>query len=1063
MTGYFSPRTRVFTEAARSPLRMGRIAPCLVSASALIWATQAFADTTISNGTTTPVKTSTANGGAPDNVVVAAGGEIKPASGVAITLDSNNTVSNSGVIQFQDVNGVAGIQAIGGHTGSITNAGTITVNETTQQKDTDGDGDLDGPFATGSNRFGIQVIGPGAFTGPISNTGSITVQGNDSAAISVETPLAGSLSNTGSITVLGDRTYGIHTLAGVTGNVSVMGTVSATGLNAQGVALGSDVNGAVVVQGTVTTTGYRYTTRPTDTYAPYLSKLDADDLLQGGPAVSIAGNVTGGFLVDVPPTIDANNPDVDGDGIPDASETSGAIISYGAAPAVQIGAVGHDITLGNVGAGDSAYGVVIKGTLTGSGVYDGVGATGLQLGVAGGGAVNTSGGVRVIGSITAQGYGAVNGVLLNGGAVAPALVNSGSISATSTTNAALQSRAVAIEAGATLPTITNSGSILASMIGTTGNAGAIVDNSGTLSRIENTGTIKATVTASANGGVPGGVAVAVDDRANASGLYLWQHQTSGSTTTPATTGEVLLGAGADRLDILAGTLSGDIAFGAGANALNIDGGGAVAGAVTADSGTLALNIGTGSLQINNAAHLNLTSLNLGAGSKLTVTVDPAAGASTLLDVSGAATIASGAKIGVRLDSILQGPATYTVIRAGQLTAGSIDSSALSDAPYLYTESLTADQTAGTVAVNVAPKTAAEIGLPQQTAGAFAPLLTAANTNTYLRQALLNQTDRAGFVRAYNQLLPEHSGSIFQTAEAATQAFAAPLDDREAGSGGGAWAQEINYGAVQDSQGDLPGYKAWGVGLVGGYETPVGPVGLVGVTLGLSSSSSRADDTDKSGKLQSNMVQLGGYWRMSAGGFSANAHVAGDYLKMTSDRTVSIYDDSGDQLYNGTATGHWSGTGINGRVRVAYESHFGDFYAKPQAGFDYLRLAEHGYTEHGDDALDLAVSGRTSSRLSGFAGLALGAAFGNADGTWGPELLVGYRNVVSDNLADTQARFTAGGDSFRLAADDVGGQGGVVRLGLKGENGFGGFAVEAGAERRDDLTIYDLRVAAHFQF
>jgi hypothetical protein len=109
-----------------------------------------------------------------------------------------------------------------------------------------------------------------------------------------------------------------------------------------------------------------------------------------------------------------------------------------------------------------------------------------------------------------------------------------------------------------------------------------------------------------------------------------------------------------------------------------------------------------------------------------------------------------------------------------------------------------------------------------------------------------------------------------------------------------------------------------------------------------------------------------------------------------------------------------------------------------------------------------VSSRTSSQLSAFAGLAVGAVFGD-ESNWGPELLVGYREVASDKVAATTARFVSGGDPFTLDADKVGGGGFAAHLAYKGENGSGGFAAEIGAEQRSNLAIYDLRLTAHFQF
>ena len=64
-----------------------------------------------------------------------------------------------------------------------------------------------------------------------------------------------------------------------------------------------------------------------------MSKLDAEDLLQGGPAVRISASVKGGVLLDTRPK-DSNpdDKDEDKDGIEDAKEGNASVISYGAAP-----------------------------------------------------------------------------------------------------------------------------------------------------------------------------------------------------------------------------------------------------------------------------------------------------------------------------------------------------------------------------------------------------------------------------------------------------------------------------------------------------------------------------------------------------------------------------------------------------------------------------------------------------------------------------------------------------------------------------------------------------------
>lgn len=1041
-----------------------RIGLSLVSLSALAWALDAHADTTISTARTTPVNTATANNGAPDNVVIDSAGSVKPTTaGAAVTLDSNNTVSNSGVIETQDVSGTTGILVLGGHTGSVSNLGSIIENETATATDTNGDGNLDGPFATGSGRFGIHVTGPGTFTGAISNTSVITVQGNDSAGISVETDLAGGISNPGSVNVTGSRVYGIRTTGAVSGDITALGAITVQGEGAKALSVEGDVAGGVIVQNVVTASGYRYTTRSTDT--TFLSKLGADDLLQGGPAISITANVGHGLLVDAPPPdLDPNNADEDGDGIPDASETTGAVSSNGAAPAIVAGAVGRDLALGNVGTGDSAYGVFIRGSVTGVGVYDGIAATGLQLGVAGGGAVTTGGGVRNTGTVASLAYAADSTALrVMAGAQAPVIQNEGRIAATSNSAGGFTATAVDIEAGATVPLFRNIGVLQAQINGASGDAVAIRDASGTLAEISNTNQIATAITPTTAGGAVTGRTIAVDVSANTTGVHLAQAQKTGSTAAPSIKGDILFGSGADRMEVLAGTVTGDVAFGAGANALTLDGGAAMTGRLTADGGTLALSVGTGALDIVNVGVVNLTSLSLASGSQLVLTADPASGQATRFEVAGAADIASGAKIGLRLTSVQAASQTYTLIHASQLTAGAIDSSLLGAIPYLYTSSLSTNAAAGTVDITLARKTAAALALPTTTAGAYEPILAAVGRDADLQSALLARTDRASFIRMYNQMLPNHSGGVFQLAATATEAFGRAIDDRQAPQSGGFWAQEVNYGLTADSQGEDPGYRAWGFGLTGGYELKATPVGTFGVTLAGGSGQLRTSGAISGQALTTDVFEAGGYWRQTWGRLSADARVAGDYLRMGGDRTIVSSDAKGAQVAR-TASGHWSGTGLVGHVRVAYEQPLvSSIYLRPQLSLDYFRLAEGGYGEYGGgEAVDLTVDSRTSSRLSGFAGLALGALF-DGENPWGPELLVGWRDVANETLGPTTARFTAGGDAFSLASDALSGQGIAAHFSIRSENGYGGFAVETGAETRDSLFTWDFRVAAHFQF
>lgn len=1071
----------------RSPLK-----PALLGLSSLLFAADAHAETSIAKARTTSIATSTAADGAADDISITSDGSITVDETTAVTLDSNNTVANAGAIDIEDVDGAVGVLVQGGLTGSVDNSGSITVDESTTITDDDDDGDYDGLFATGSNRFGIRVTGDQPFTGTIDNSGSISVEGQDSAGISVETDLVGSLSNSGVISVTGDRSVGLRTTGTVSGDVSITGSVSVLGAEAKAVDLQDDIGGALTIQSSVSATGFRSTSRSSDTSV--LEALDSDDLLQGGAAVTISGNVAGGVLLDTPPEDDDDdNDDEDGDGIDDDEEGSAAVISYGAAPAIEIGAIGRDITIGNVGTGDDAYGLVIRGSVSAYGVYDGVPAEALRIGIDGGGTVNLTGGLRISGTAAASAYAADAIALhLNSGAIVPTLSLEGTVSASIIAEDHYTAAAIVIESGATANSLLNSGTISASVSGETGDAIALIDRSGTLTSISNTGVIAAAVTATddeddtddddtdASNETVTGRAIAMDLSANTTGVTIIQTGVSDGddgddgvadddededgvddADEPAIVGTIYLGSGSDDVQILNGTVTGDIAFGAGANSFLIDGGATVAGAITADAGTLALTIGSGALTVSNTGVIDMTSLDLGSASTLILTVDPDASANTELVVSGAATIADGAKIGVQLDSLLEDEATYTLIQAGSLTSGSVDSSLLGDIPYLYNAALVTDATAGSVSLTLDRKTTADLALPSSISTAYEPIVSVLNLDTDLRDALLAQTTRSGFTGVYNQLLPDHQGAVAELVSASGQAVSRAVEDRQGPDAGGFWLQETAIGVVRDDKADDPGYTAWTLGLVAGAETGRFPIGVVGATIAGSSGKVENEDYVSGDSMIVNTVEAGGYWRLVNGPLALNARAAGSWVGVTNQRAVAVFDDDDVRILYRNAKGKWSGAALTGRLSAGYEARFGRYYMRPSASLDYFWLREDGYTETGGDAINLSVDERTSHRLDGFVGVAGGARFGD-DGWWGPEMQVGWRTISGEN-GKTIGRFVSGTDDFTLLADEVTGSGAVIRGAIKGEEQGAAFAVEGGASMRDDLAVYDLRLAAHFRF
>jgi hypothetical protein len=1072
----------------------------VATAPLLAMAFGAFAETVVNTARTTPIATATAtSSNTADDVKIDAAGSIKPtAAGAIVTLNSNNKVTNAGTLATVGVDNSTGVLILGGNTGSVTNSLAISLTEDYTPTDTDSDGDLDGKFATGTGRYGVRLTGPGVFTGDITqdSAGSIAIEGNNSAGVSLETGLVGNLTTNGSIAVTGDNSYGVHVTGPVTGKVTQGGSVSVLGQNAVGVALDSDVSGAFALQGSVSTTGYRYTSRPSETA---IGKLDADDLLQGGPAVRIGGDIGGGVLLNGPTfstVVDGTTTTTTT--ISSSTTGTGAITTYGGAPALLIGSDTRTVTLGAVGTADNAYGLVAKGAISASGVYDKIAATAVQIGGQAGQATTLAGGARFDSNVTANAREAnATAINLTSGAVVPSLWNRGVINATSGSYAGSgltgDARAVVINAGANLSNLTNSGSIQASRSGETGDAIAVLDTSGTLKTITNTGSILAQVaapTAKADGTTTStatatGTAVALDLRASTGGVTLTQKgpvstaatttfpsgdtvttATSTATTgTPSIVGEIRFGSGADTLDLQSGAVIGAVSFGAGADVLNMSNGATLIGALRDSDGLLAINVGKGSLGISNAETINATSLTLGAESKVVFTADPAAGTNTRLNVSGAVNIASGAQLGLRLTGLLSAPTSYTVITGGSLTVGTLGQDLLGDAPYLYVAESRADS--NNVYLDVRRRSAAEIGMNRSQASAYDGVFAALGKDTGLANAFLTQNSKDGLLGLYNQMLPDQGEGMFAALQNANQAISAATGYRpDPGDRYGpdsVWIQEINTLVRRDTD-DTLGSDTQAFGFVGGYEAMGDAGGALGLTLAYVSVEEHDIDAKVGEQTTGSFVQLGAYWRRSIGGWRMNLGGGAGYAWYDGDRVFN----SGDLNNDGVADvirhsqAQWNGATLSGFAGTAYEAKFGRYFVRPEGRLDYLWLRDGQRKETGGgDGFDLVVKRRTSTSLTADAGVALGADFGRAF-WWRPEVRVGYRQTVAGKIGDTVANFT-GGTPFTLAA--MNDKQGAVTLGFAVRAGtpMSYLALEANAEAAKKQKRYNLKLIGRAMF
>lgn len=1052
------------------------LAAAVALAPLALAAGEAQSQVVIDDTRTTPIRTSTADGGSPADVTVDGDGSIELDSGTAVTLDSDNdvTIKAGGKILFEDAaDGAIGLRVEGGNTGSVTMNGSINVVTDYTPEDDDDDGDLDGPFAEGSDRYAVRVTGPGTFDGDVAigAAGRLNVEGNDSYGISLETDLSGDFLYRGTTVVTGDRSYGVRTQGDIAGDVLLGGGVTVIGEDSVGVSVEGDINGALRVESSIGASGFRYLTRPSS-----VENLDADDLLIGGAALSIAGNVSGGVHLAVAPADDdEDEDDEDGDGTPDAEQTTSNITSFGSAPAVVVGSTTQDVTLGVVGTDDDAFGFINRGSITASGVYDGVASTALRFGVDGGQSVTIDGGVYTSGPVEANARQAdATTVRFSDGATTPLFENAGATASIVVSDEDHTATTLQIDAGANVGSFYNSGRLTAAVGGEAASAVAIRDQSGTLVDIQNIGLIEATIapTRDENGQIDPvtGDAVAIDVRANTTGVILTQlvqdipadEPTPIGGRDPVIRGDILLGSGADTLDIRDGLVYGDIDFGGGADTLLVTGGAQVRGVLSGTDGQAVIEVGDGLLDAQQTGRIDIAELDVGADGNLIVTIDPDSGAAGGFNVSGTARFSDGAGIGVRFVNLLDdldAIDSFTIVQAGDLQVGDLDETSLiENSPFLFFVETDVDDANRELLVNVRARTAEEIGMIASEASAYGAVYEALKSNDELRAAFLAQNDAEGLLGVYEQMLPDHSGGALISLASGVDAVTRALSGRNNSAARGetsAWLQEINFYADKETN-QAYGFKSEGFGLAGGVERGTA-FGAIGVSTAFTSSDLEDPSAAAEERLSASLLELGLYWRAQGGSWTTWARAAGGYASFESVRQFV-----GEGVLR-RADADWNGYTITAAAGASYERSFGRYSLRPEVIVEYFGLNEDGFEETGGgDGFDLAVEDREGHIFSTTAALNFGMGFG--ENQWlRPEIRLGWRQIISHDGGVTTARFLSGGPAFDLAADSLEGGGPIVGLRLNVGNELGMLAIEADAEMLDDYIRYALLLRASFRF
>lgn len=509
------------------------------------------------------VCTSTANKGAPGDIVIETNGTIaiaqvtgaNPTIFPAITIDSDNLVTNKGTINFIGTKNAIGVQLDAGHTGGFDlDLGTLNMT------------------GTGTNKIGILVTAgssgvAGTFTGvampnagtPLTSPTAINIEagstlemagdGSNGIQIAAGNTVAGDIVVNGTISLTPTKvnettgtgtgpSIGINLLGTLTGNLTIVnGSVSVEGPGAEGIVVSSGINGEFDNAGTIEVAG---------TAQPDVNKTTNPT---AGIGVLITGNITGGILNDGPVNASTTSPG------------TGIIGVSGGDPALDITASAANVTIGVVtDTNNQGFSLINRGTISASAPNPEVSTTAVLITGAGPTAeVTLTGGIFDSGAISASATTKLAtsattvtslGLEIASYVNIPNLVlsdqsSSGSISASVTGDQPAVAQAVLIAGNSSLGEIdVGQLSSITATAATTDQtnslltAVAIDDQSGTLSKIVNEGTITAATTKLSNDAQ---IAEAISAAGNASGLSI---QDGGTIT-----GDIILGSGADTLSI----------------------------------------------------------------------------------------------------------------------------------------------------------------------------------------------------------------------------------------------------------------------------------------------------------------------------------------------------------------------------------------------------------------------------------------------------------------------------------------------------------------------------------
>lgn len=936
-------------------------------------------------------------------------------TGPVITVNGPHSLNLLGTIQSFDTTGGIGIFAdtsAGSLLSNISLDGTITL--------TGPEGfELDPTLET--TNVGILISGANSFEGDLTldNGSNITVWGANGHGVLITSPFVGDIVLDGTIGVVGNNAIGVSIENSVTGNVTVDGPILATNAGGAGVSITGAIDGAFEFTGVITAgTG--------------ATQDDDGNLIDAQPsqaAILVANDITGGILLQGTGVEFTD----DGDGDDSTTLIDSDIITDGGTPAVRIenpGTLGGDLTIGFVdGLG---YGLVARGDMEVNGVSEGVEATGILVsGFSQSERTIIEGGIHLdTGEINLSSVDATaTAIRVGDHAEVPEIWNRGSIFVDARISSELDDDAntvygiggdsfgVLIEEDATVTTFTNDGRIFVGSTGPNVNATALVDLSGTLTTIRNTDELRALIGNPTDDPTTGN-AIAIDVRANTSGISLFN---SGDIV-----GDILLGSGDDLVEFADGTLDGDFNFGSGANSFTLAGTSEFTGSIS-HTGTLDLFVSGADLELGLNQELEVTNASFSDGATISFIVDPELGQQGSLLATSGISIDADTRIDPDVASFVFTETSFTFVSAGALDLPDTDlNSLLTETPFIYNTTLSrVEGEPNSLALTVAPKTAAEIGLGEKQSVLYGHFIdTEFNPNDRIENALTGLTSQEETNDAFTSVLGDSSSAsmdlalLFGDMQDTLLRDSLTVFSRADNADNRFWARQVaTYGT-----GDSSSIEDWAtefisVGVTVGSEIATSDNFAWGFGGGfLLSGISREENVGDELSVFTPFLNL--YAMTKAGGLFAGLSGSAAYYDIDRERIITIGNTTQ------TAESNTSAYQFEGTFIAGYELNAGKFTLRPTGGIKATYYSESGYTEEGASGANQSVGSRSLSRIDAHAGVAAGFDFNWRTGAnpviVRPEFFARYeKNISGGDGGTVDIGFTDTGVRVAYDIDSLG--------------------------------------------